>query len=255
MNQRIATCAIIAITMTISCTNKTGTKQPKNIVVAVKMCSCQYPPVMQGYKSIISNSIISNLGTKDAIKILPIDSGSLQAGLEIQTADFSVNNYSNENSGNDKEKAEMNIHYDSLAALKQRFSIAYDSAFAQRAIFQRGADVTGCLESARKYHLSDHENVLIIFSDMQIYHDYGKGLVDFQCHLNDTSEISAFLNKVPQLDLRGWKVIVITGQLNISATKFSAIQAWWERYFSLCHCELKLYTCCSISLLENELRQ
>ena len=247
--------ALLVTTILFSCKTKSAEeKLPLNEIVQVDLSGSRIPPVTNWFKEIISFNVILKLDKNGAIGILPTDSASLQGGQEIAVADFSKNDYHNEFAGNDKEKVEMNIHRDSLKAFQQRFSLAFDSMLARRK-FQNGTDITGGLELAKKYYLPNHENIIILFSDMLIYHNYGKGLIDFEHNLNDTSEINCFISKVPQMDLSGWKVIVITGQSNISATKYSAVEGFWERYFEMCHGKLELYTCCSVSLLEKELKR
>ena len=252
MKKSILIISFFATLMLHSCETQKG-QMANNKIIAIDLSGTRDAAILKWYRDIASNNIIHNLGTKESTAVLPIDSGSVQAGQEILIADLSLNNYKNEFAGAQQNEIEMNLHHDSIQALQKRFEANFDNAVSKRK-YGGGTDLVGAISEAKKYALPGHVNVLIILSDMLSYQNYGSGIVDFEHGLCDTAEIEGMLAKLPRVDLQGFKVIVVTGsQTNISAAKFNVVKKLWERYFSICHGELKLYTSGSISLLEKEL--
>ena len=246
--------AIVATLGTISCTTKKEII-PKNFVIPADLSGSRNDSVIEWYKNTIGNSIIPSMGIKDRLTVISMDAGSVQATDEIEIADMSQYNFFNGDAGQDAKEAEKALLNDSLSALRLRFFNRFDGVVSKRKQYSAHTDIIGAIEQAAKYQRGDHINFLIVLSDMLIDATYDKGLIDFEHGLSDTSQIQAYLGRVPTLDLTGWVVIVLTGnQPNITTEKFKTVETFWEQWFARSHADLRIYTSGAVSLLDQVIK-
>ncbi len=246
--KQILSNSVIAVTILLSdCNFKTEVKQDKNVVTLPDYSDSRDSAAHNFYKEVISNSVIGHLGFFDRTTALPIDKGSSTSSQEIFTADFSLNDYVNQFAGLDGDGLAMESHKDSLTSAKKRFSLAYDLALVSRKEFANATDIVGAIQQAKKYYLPGHNNILVILSDMLISVDS----IDFENHLNNEEDIKYYLTKVDTVDLKDWKIIILTGtQPNITTQKYNTVKTFWERYIKSCHGELVDYSSGAVTKLE-----
>jgi hypothetical protein len=231
------------------------TRLPHNIVTGADISGSRTPANVLWYKEIVEQHILTNAGMKDRVIVLPIDAGSLQASEEILYLDFASNSYYNQSAGQNQDLVQKRLHHDSIVVGQHRFSLAFDSALVHRMNFSGGTDIVGTLQVVQKYLLPGHDNVVILLSDMLLDANFGSGRVNFESNvLNDTSDLSSMLTKVPVVNLSGWKVIVLTGaQTKIPSAKYMAVRTFYERYFSKCGANLLGYSSETVSMIDAEL--
>ncbi|PQJ13014.1 hypothetical protein CJD36_004525 [Flavipsychrobacter stenotrophus] len=244
---KVVTALAVMSLFLASCADKT----PPNInnVIALTDLSASRDSTVTGwYGEAIARDIISNLGSKDRIKVLPVDYASTTYEQDIYSRDFSNDKYLNEYAGLQSTTIAVKLHKDSANKAAQSFLQSYRQSIAARRKFSNGSDITGALQQAVRYRDEHAGNVIVIFSDMLQQTDSRH--VDLE-KAAVTTAYASLLSRMDTCDLRGMKIIVITGnQGNIPAEKFTYIKGLWALYFKKCGGTLLEYTSGSSATLQ-----
>lgn len=242
LNRSIILAAIVFLS---ACKNE---QQPKNFIVPIDFSSSRDSTIINWYGETVVNSLLQQAGMKDKLTILPVDFNSELWSQEIFKIDFSQFEYGNEFAGLQKDEIEKKNFQDTVTGAIRNFTICFDSARNERKGFDRGSDVLGALKQCQKYVSAHHQNIIVLFCDMQQYS--GKRDFDLENNLKE-EKIQKYLDTIEPIDLGNSKIIVLTGpQINISATKFNLVKRFWEEYFKKCNAELIDYSTGAVSKLE-----
>jgi hypothetical protein len=219
---------LIVVTF-ISC-SKSNSVECCNYVCLVDFSASIPPSTLAWYKDVIKNSIITNLGEKDKITVLPIDYGSQTSSSEIFTADLQKQSFRKEFDSPLRQdaviKRRFKIYVDSIGIL---FGSAFNIAKEERTKFSGGTDIIGGLEQASKYFLPGQNNMIILFSDMV----QETGQIDLYKYLSTGKDIDLLLKKAPFPNFNKSDVFIMTGeQPKIKIEKYQLLRKFWQNYFS-----------------------
>ena len=249
MNRLILIFIIAAFSLLISCKQNGTAIQPKNIIVLVDFSLSRDTTSLRWSKETIIRYVIDKLSPKDRIVILPVDFNSETSSQEIFRANFSMNDYSNEFAGLQKDEIEKQNHLDSVHYAVQQFDQSFEIARHQRSLLRGGTDIFGGLKISRKYFVPGCNNIVVIFSDMLQFTD--RKVWNFEDHLNSKDEIEHYLSIAEKIDLQDMQAIILTGaQDGMSPEKFNTIRTFWEYYFRKCNCPLSDYSSGAVTKLE-----
>ncbi|MFN8288985.1 MAG: hypothetical protein U0U70_01890 [Chitinophagaceae bacterium] len=250
MKTTIASFLMLLVTVLVSCHKK---ETPKNIIVPVDFSASRDSIAIAWYKETIKNAIIRNMGVEDRITVLPVDGGSELWSQEVFSYDFSKNKYTNEYAGLQADDVKRENFRDTAAKAMALFEQAFDRAVAERKQLSQVTDIFGSLRLTKKYVLTGHQNVLILFSDMQ-QSETGEEL-NLEKKVLTKPETETFLKKAVPVDLKGTDIIVLTGsQTNVTPEKFSALQTFWTKYFDKCGARAIDYSTGTAIKLEERLK-
>jgi hypothetical protein len=250
MKTRIYILALVSTSLFASCKEE----KPVNIICLVDFSKTIASSTVDWYGTTIQTNVISQMGFRDRLIVLPIDFGSQTASQELYKVDFSKNNYYNEYAGTDADELEIVIHRDSVNSAIKKFAASFKNAPNSRGLFDKGTDIFGALQQAQKYIDTNANNIIIIFSDMLQYTNATS--MNFEDNMNSIEEIEKHMTLADKADLNNSSILVLTGiQQNILPEKFNCVKSFWEQYFENCNGELIDYSSGAVSQLENVLKK
>jgi hypothetical protein len=227
----------------------------RNVIVMVDLSSSpRVPDRHLFYKGVISKEIISNLGEKDKLTVIPIDRSSVTNAQEIFLADLSKEDFTPEmGSPLEIEKITKENLEKYKATMLPSFESAFDKAVAARTPLSNETDIFGALESARRYALSDRPNYVIMLSDMM---NYTKVFSMEPSNKGFTREkLNDLIANAPKVSLKNYVFLVLTGdESGIDPSHFSAVQEFWTKYFDKNDARLYDYSSVSRSKVDDLIR-
>jgi len=246
------TILIFAITAATFCFTFTScTKEKKKAIVCLIDFSetPEWNSRMEMLKQVTINSIISKISFNTSLVILPLDKASASGSEELLSG-RTLNEFDyipDMTAPPDEDRVSQENLQKTKDSLKQEFSQLFDKALQSRVGLQKGTDIFGALEQAKRYLPEGGQNIIILLSDMM---NWSNDLKMEPGNFN-TASIEQALKKVPAANLSNAKILIYTGQTGyLPADHFKTVQQFWEKYFSQNNIQLVDYSSGAITKLE-----
>ena len=235
----IATLAVVSV---FSCKKE---KQIINTIAGLDISQSRDKSIVQWYYDAICNGILLCTPSQSVVTVLPIDNGSQTATEELLRADFSANDYSNPYSGLNADKLERKMHTDSTRAAAQQLAATVNASTVSRTQMGRGSDILGFLRQAKVYKMKNCLNVIVLFSDMLQNAD------GIYIDIRSEEKIEHFFEALPEIDLDGFDIHILTGQQPaISTTTYLILKDKWTKYLTSCGATVVNYSTGGLSQLK-----
>ena len=243
-------CVAITIGFLLALGSCTKEAKPTPVAVLIDLSGSRDTGVVQWYGSLISTTVFPALSQKQSITVHPVDYGSQTFDEEIYRKDFAANVYINEYDGLQQEKLAQHRHSDSIRSATAGFEKAFDKAYKARTPYRNGTDILGALIHVREY--VHDSGLLVILSDMLQATD--KVHIDLEVEECKPADYPRLLAKMGHADLKGMRVIVITGeQASMPPAKYTNVKGLWQAYFKASGASLVSYSSGSSAAIIQEL--
>ena len=260
-NRRIlCSSGLLILLLFVGCQNEVVKR--RNLVCLIDYSASMSDEVVEGYMSVINNSVLANIGEYDRIVFLPIDAASKTRGAKIFYLDMSDKVFSLPTDGFvhaiDSTRKRILVY---AATVGSQVSREIQRQRKIRRKFAELSDITGALEQAAQFvdrtneiaptmslasFFNGHkkvvsDNVIIIFSDMIQESSEFTFATQQGVSQSQTEKILNILesrNGIP--NLAGCKVFVY-GRTGKSNAQVENIENFWSQYFQIAHGDLRAY--------------
>ena len=130
-------------------------------------------------------------------------------------------------------------------AAAQQLAATVNASTVSRTQMGRGSDILGFLRQAKVYKMKNCLNVIVLFSDMLQNAD------GIYIDIRSEEKIEHFFEALPEIDLDGFDIHILTGQQPaISTTTYLILKDKWTKYLTSCGATVVNYSTGGLSQLK-----